>query len=142
MDTGEHDVPAYMTFSRQHRITLHLTNPIACLNEEIERRADVVGIVPNETSIARLIGAVLFEQNDKWQIASRYPVDTDTLRSRLSNKSIKRKQTPFPASKPPDRDLRSSGKLHHIDGRDRSYKTTYPWCRLKPADIPHATAVD
>ena len=28
--------------------------------------------LPNEASIMRLIGAVLFEQNDEWQTASRY----------------------------------------------------------------------
>lgn len=28
--------------------------------------------LPNESSIMRLIGAVLFEQNDEWQTSSRY----------------------------------------------------------------------
>ena len=28
--------------------------------------------IPNEASIMRLIGALLFEQNDEWQTSSRY----------------------------------------------------------------------
>ena len=72
MARSEHDVLAYMAFPRQHRTKLHSTNPIERLNKEVKRRADVVGIFPNEASIMRLIGAVLFEQNDEWQTSSRY----------------------------------------------------------------------
>ena len=42
------------------------------LNGEVKRRADVVGIFPNEDSITRLIGAVLLEQNDEYQLQCRY----------------------------------------------------------------------
>ena len=40
--------------------------------EEVKRRADVVGIFPNEASITRLIGALLLEQNDEWLLQHRY----------------------------------------------------------------------
>lgn len=72
MDEAEHDVLAFMTFPQQHRVKLHSTNPLERLNKEVKRRADVVGIFPNEDSINRLIGAVLLEQNDEWQLQHRY----------------------------------------------------------------------
>jgi transposase-like protein len=72
MDESEHEVLAYMAFPAQHRTKLHSTNPLERLNKEVKRRADVVGIFPNEASITRLIGAVLLEANDEWQLQHRY----------------------------------------------------------------------
>jgi transposase-like protein len=72
MDEAEADVLAYIAFPAQHRSKLHSTNPLERLNKEVKRRADVVGIFPNEDSITRLIGAVLLEANDEWQLQHRY----------------------------------------------------------------------
>jgi len=72
MDQAETDVLAFMAFPRQHWAKLHSTNPLERLNKEVKRRADVVGIFPNQASIMRLVGAILLEQNDEWQLQHRY----------------------------------------------------------------------
>jgi transposase-like protein len=72
MDEAENDVLAYMDFPSAHRAKLHSTNGLERLNKEVKRRADVVGIFPNEASIIRLVGAVLMEANDEWQLQHRY----------------------------------------------------------------------
>jgi putative transposase len=79
LDEAEADVLAYMTFPPQHRTKLHSTNPIERLNGEIKRRADVVGIFPNENAIVRLVGAILLEQNDEWAVQRARYMTLETI---------------------------------------------------------------
>ena len=54
-----------MTFPAAHRSKLNSTNSLKRINGKIKRRTEVVGIFPNEAAIARLLGAILLEQNDE-----------------------------------------------------------------------------
>lgn len=72
MDQAEHEVLAFMDFPKEHRVKIHSTNVLERLNGEVKRRADVVGIFPNDKSIMRLVGALLMEQNDEYAIQKRY----------------------------------------------------------------------
>jgi len=71
MDDAKAEVLAFTAFPRPHWAKIWSTNPIERLNREIKRRARVVGIFPNEASVIRLVGAVLNDAHDEWQISDR-----------------------------------------------------------------------
>lgn len=72
MDEAENEVLPYTGFPTQHSTKLHSINPLERLNKDVKRRADGLGIFPNEDSIVCLDGAVFLEQNDEWQLKHRY----------------------------------------------------------------------
>jgi transposase-like protein len=69
---AEEDLLAFYAFPAVHWSKLRSTNPLERVNREIGRRADVVGIFPNDASALRLSGALLIEQNDEWLVGRRY----------------------------------------------------------------------
>jgi transposase-like protein len=71
MDEAEDDVLAFMVYPREHWAQLEPTNPLERLIKEIKRRALVVGIFPNNGSIIRLVGSLVVEQTDEWQVTRR-----------------------------------------------------------------------
>jgi putative transposase len=79
LDEAEVDVLAFMSFPREHWDKISSTNPIERLNGEIKRRADVVGIFPNDNAIIRLVGAILMEQNDEWAVQRARYMTLETI---------------------------------------------------------------
>mgnify|MGYP003330907686 CR=1 FL=1 len=79
LEGAEEDLLAFYRFPAAHWSKLRSTNPLERLNKEIGRRSDVVGIFPNDAAITRLVGAVLLEQDEHWQLEGRRMVSAESM---------------------------------------------------------------
>jgi putative transposase len=72
LEKAEADILAYMVFPPELWTRIYSTNPLERLNKEVKRRTNVVGVFPDGSSATRLVGAVLLEIADEWQVGRRY----------------------------------------------------------------------
>lgn len=71
LEEAEPDVPAYLDFPPSHWKRPRTNNVQEPMNREIKRRSNVMQTFPSTTSLVRLAGAVMCEQDEMWQ-ESRY----------------------------------------------------------------------
>ncbi|MCZ0962656.1 IS256 family transposase [Paracoccus benzoatiresistens] len=88
MDASRDDVLAYMSFPREHWAQIASTNPLERVNREVKRRADVIGIFPNDNAIIRLVGALMLETNDEWTVARLY-MSLETIARVTDNPNVR-----------------------------------------------------
>ena len=74
-DWMEANIPeglAVFAFPASHRRRLRTTNMLERLNKELKRRTRVATLFPNESSLLRLVSAMLMETDEEWQTQYRY----------------------------------------------------------------------
>jgi len=99
MNEAREEVLAFRHFPAQHWKKVWSTNLLERVNKEIKRRTRVVGIFPNDAAITRLVGAVLMEQDEHWQLEGRRMFSAESMAAIPELEDL-------PALRPPSRNWR------------------------------------
>lgn len=70
---------ASMAFPREHWAWLYSTNVLEWLKREVKRRTDGVGVFRHGRAVIRLVGAILLELDDEWQV-ERHSFSQESMR--------------------------------------------------------------
>lgn len=84
LDQGFNDAMIVMEYPEKIRKQLRTSNQLERLNRELKRRSNVIGVFPNEQSIIRLLGAVLMEEQERYD-ARQYPLFYHPLIQEVKN---------------------------------------------------------
>ena len=79
---GVEDCLTVCSLPSSHRRRLNSTNMIERLMRELKRRTRVVGVFPNVASCERLIGALLVETDEEWQVEKKCYLNMDLLETK------------------------------------------------------------
>jgi putative transposase len=69
---AEDDILAYMSFPVEQWKRIYSNNVPERLHKEVRRSTNVVGVFPDEASVIHLVGAILQEQDEEWEVVKRY----------------------------------------------------------------------
>ena len=72
LEEGFEDATAVLALPGKYRRNLRTTNSVERLNQEVRRREKVIRIFPNDSSVYRLVGAVLMEKHEEWITSRKY----------------------------------------------------------------------
>lgn len=71
LDNGFESAMTVMVLPESLRRFYRTTNHLERLNKELKRRSNVIGVFPNISSLIRIMGSVLLEQNDRYAIQKK-----------------------------------------------------------------------
>jgi hypothetical protein len=127
LDEAEDDILAFYAFPSEHWPKLRSTNPLERFNREIGRRTDVVGILPDDPSLIRLVSMLAIEANDEWLVGRSYISQgsmATLYESRTDRPSLPDLKRRSPSSPP-----REHQRLHRRDERLTWSTMSWLWIR-------------
>jgi transposase-like protein len=92
LDEGFDDITAVFTLPLGCRQKARTSNCIERMNEELRRRERALRIFPNEASVYRILGTVMLEMQQRWNLGNRYIDMTEHYQQIAKHKTKERRR--------------------------------------------------